>query len=214
MNRKFISKSNRVLRKVLNTKENIEILEEFIEVILNINIDDIELNSYLESKKNNLDKLIFGLGIRHCGSKIARILCRNFKNIEGLKNATYEQIITIGDIGDAIAKEFVLFMQDSANINMLDELSSLGLNMQYQFDEIKVNYFTNKKCVLTGTLMSMGRSEAKKIIEGFGGSLSESVSKKTDILILGENPGSKYDKAKKLGIYIMQEDEFLDKIKE
>ena len=172
------------------------------------------LNAIEESKKNNLDKLIFGLGIRHCGSKIARILCRNFKNIEGLKNATYEQIITIGDIGDAIAKEFVLFMQDSANINMLDELSSLGLNMQYQFDEIKVNYFTNKKCVLTGTLMSMGRSEAKKIIEGFGGSLSESVSKKTDILILGENPGSKYDKAKKLGIYIMQEDEFLDKIKE
>ena len=86
--------------------------------------------------------------------------------------------------------------------------------MNYEFGEIKENYFTNKKCVLTGTLQSMGRTEAKKLIEGFGGALSESVSKKTDILILGENPGSKYDKAKQLGIYIMNEEEFLAKIKE
>ena len=85
--------------------------------------------------------------------------------------------------------------------------------MEYHMGEIKENYFTNKKCVLTGTLSSMGRNEAKALIESFGGSLSESVSKKTDILILGENPGSKYDKAKSLGIYIMEEPEFLEKIK-
>jgi DNA ligase (NAD+) len=85
--------------------------------------------------------------------------------------------------------------------------------MEYNMGDIKVNYFTNKKCVLTGTLSSMGRSEAKALIESFGGSLSDSVSKKTDILILGENPGSKYDKAKQLGIYIMEEPEFLEKIK-
>ena len=85
--------------------------------------------------------------------------------------------------------------------------------MEYDAGEIKENYFTNKKCVLTGTLSSMGRSEAKKLIESFGGQLSESVSKKTDILILGENPGSKYDKAKELGIYIMEEPEFLERIK-
>ena len=86
--------------------------------------------------------------------------------------------------------------------------------MEYDLGEIRENYFTGKKCVLTGTLSSMGRNDAKKLIESFGGSLSESVSKKTDILILGENPGSKYDKAKALGIYIMEEAEFLEKIKE
>ena len=96
---------------------------------------------------------------------------------------------------------------------MIEELRSLGLNMEFEMGEIKENFFTNKKCVLTGTLSSMGRADAKKLIESFGGALSESVSKKTDILILGENPGSKYDKAKALGIYIMEEAEFLEKIK-
>ena len=86
--------------------------------------------------------------------------------------------------------------------------------MEYDNGFVKENYFTGKKCVLTGTLSNMGRTEAKKIIESFGGMLSESVSKKTDCLILGENPGSKYDKAKALGIYIMNEEEFLNKIKE
>ena len=86
--------------------------------------------------------------------------------------------------------------------------------MEYEMGEIKENFFTNKKCVLTGTLESMGRTEAKKLIASFGGTMSESVSKNTDVLILGANPGSKYDKAKKLGIYIMEEAEFLEKIKE
>ena len=86
--------------------------------------------------------------------------------------------------------------------------------MGYETQEIKENFFTNKKVVLTGTLDSMGRTEAKALIEQSGGSLSESVSKNTDILILGANPGSKYDKAKALGIYIMEEAEFLSKIEE
>lgn len=105
-------------------------------------------------------------------------------------------------------------MSSLENQDMILKLRDLGLNMTYEMAEIKENYFTNKKCVLTGTLDSMGRTEAKSIIESFGGSLSESVSKNTDILILGSNPGSKYEKAKKLGIYIMEEAEFLAKIKE
>ena len=104
-------------------------------------------------------------------------------------------------------------MHNEKSISLINQLKELGLNMEYDAGEIKENYFTNKKCVLTGTLSSMGRSEAKKLIESFGGQLSESVSKKTDILILGENPGSKYDKAKELGIYIMEEPEFLERIK-
>jgi DNA ligase (NAD+) len=167
-----------------------------------------------ESKKNNLDQLIFGLGIRHCGAKVSKLLCKKFKNMDNLINASYEDIISIGDIGDAIAYEFVNYMADPINLMEINTLKALGLNMEFDMGDIKENYFTNKKCVLTGTLSSMGRSDAKKLIESFGGNLSESVSKKTDVLILGENPGSKYDKAKALGIYIMNEEEFLRLIKE
>lgn len=176
-------------------------------------IDNL-LSAIEVSKNNNLDQLIFGLGIRHCGAKISKLLCKKFKDIDGLINSTYEDIISIGDIGDAIAVEFRKYMDNPDNIALINELKELGLKMTFDMGEIKENYFTNKKCVLTGTLSSMGRGDAKKLIEGFGGALSDSVSKKTDILILGENPGSKYDKAVKLGIYIMKEEEFLEKIKE
>ena len=133
--------------------------------------------------------------------------------MDGLLNATYDDILTISDIGQVIAREFVEYMQNPANIELINALKALGLNMEYDNGFVKENYFTGKKCVLTGTLSKMGRTEAKKLIESFGGVLSESVSKKTDCLILGENPGSKYDKAKALGIYIMDEAEFLEKIK-
>ncbi|MDE7106156.1 MAG: NAD-dependent DNA ligase LigA [Anaeroplasmataceae bacterium] len=166
------------------------------------------------SKKNNLNQLLFGLGIKHCGAKISTLICKNFKTMDKIINATFEELASINDIGEAIAYELTEFMKQEENQLMIEQLKNFGLNMEYQMADVHENYFTNKKCVLTGTLDSMGRSEAKKLIEGFGGSLSESVSAKTDILILGANPGSKYDKAKKLGIYIMEEPEFLAKIKE
>ena len=166
------------------------------------------------SKKNNLDQLLFGLGIRHCGAKVSKLICKKYRNIDNIINATFEDISLIPDIGEVIAKEIVDYFSNQDNLNLINDLKNLGLNMEYEMGEIKENFFTNKKCVLTGTLESMGRAEAKKLIEGFGGALSDSVSKKTDILILGANPGSKYDKAKALGIYIMEEPEFLAKIKE
>ncbi|MDE7161571.1 MAG: NAD-dependent DNA ligase LigA, partial [Anaeroplasmataceae bacterium] len=166
------------------------------------------------SKKNNLNQLLFGLGIKHCGAKISTLICKNFKNMDNIMHATFEEISRINDIGEAIAYELTEFMKQEENISLIEQLKTNGLNMEYQSLEVHENYFTNKKCVLTGTLDSMGRNEAKKLIEGFGGSLSDSVSSKTDILILGANPGSKYDKAKKLGIYIMEEKEFLEKINE
>lgn len=172
------------------------------------------LQAIEESKKNNLDQLLFGLGIRHCGGKIAKLLCRKFKSMDALISASYEDIVSIGDVGDAIAYEFVEYMKNEDNLKLIDSLKEYGLNMSYEFGEIKESFFTNKKCVLTGSLPDMGRTEAKKLIESFGGTLSDSVSKKTDILILGENPGSKYDKAKQLGVYIMPAEEFLSKIKE
>ena len=124
-----------------------------------------------------------------------------------------EELTNIPDVGTAIATSLVEYMHDENNISLINQLKELGLNMEYDGVEIKESYFTNKKCVLTGTLSSMGRDEAKKIIESLGGVLVSSVSKKTDILILGAEPGSKYDKAKELGIYIMEESEFLEKIK-
>ena len=166
-----------------------------------------------ESKKNNLDLLLFGLGIRHVGAKASKLICKRFKNMDGIMNATLDELVAIPDVGDAIANSLYEYMHNEKSISLINQLRDLGLNMEYDAGEIKENYFTNKKCVLTGTLSSMGRSEAKKLIESFGGQLSESVSKKTDILILGENPGSKYDKAKELGIYIMEEPEFLERIK-
>lgn len=172
------------------------------------------LEAIENSKKNNLNQLLFGLGIRHCGAKISTILCKKFKTMEAIMEAGLEEIASIDDIGETIAYELVQYMSSVENQRMILTLREFGLNMEYAMGEIKENYFTNKKCVLTGTLDSMGRTEAKKYIESFGGSFSESVSKNTDILILGKNPGSKYDKAKKLGIYIMEEPEFLAKIKE
>lgn len=172
------------------------------------------LEAIENSKKNNLNQLVFGLGIKHCGAKISTLLCKNFKSMTGLMQATFEELASINDVGSAIAFEVVDYMQKAENQLLIQRLSELGLNMNYQAMDIHENYFTGKKCVLTGTLESMGRSDAKKKIEGFGGSLSDSVSAKTDVLILGANPGSKLDKAKALGIYIMEEKEFLEKINE
>ncbi|HRF71046.1 MAG TPA: helix-hairpin-helix domain-containing protein, partial [Candidatus Pelethenecus sp.] len=172
------------------------------------------LEAIEDSKKNNLNLLLFGLGIKHCGAKISTLICKTFKTMEAIKKAEFDTIAEINDIGEAIAYEIVTYMKQPEHQELLNKLQELGLNMTYESLEVHENYFTNKKCVLTGTLDSMGRTEAKKLIEQFGGSLTESVSAKTDILILGTNPGSKFDKAKKLGIYIMEEPEFLEKIKE
>ena len=188
---------------------NLIVLPGLGEKSINNLLDAIE-----KSKNNNLDQLIFGLGIRHVGAKASKLICKRFKNIDGILNATLEELVSIPDVGDAIANSLFEYMHDERNISLINQLRELGLNMEFESLEIKENYFTNKKCVLTGTLSSMGRSEAKKLIESFGGSLSDSVSKKTDVLILGENPGSKYDKAKELGIYIMEEAEFLKKVGE
>lgn len=165
------------------------------------------------SKANNLDKLLFGLGIKHVGAKVAKALCKKFKNMDGIISASLEDIISIPDMGTSIANEVVLYFKNENNINLINNLKALGLNMVYDYGTIKESFFTSKKIVLTGTLESMGRTEAKKVIESLGGSLGDAVSKNTDILILGENPGSKYDKAKALGIYIMEEKEFLEHLK-
>lgn len=166
-----------------------------------------------EAKKNNLDRLVFGLGIRHVGAKAATIISKKFKTIDGIKEATFEELSSLDDIGEVIARCVVSWFSDETNLALIEKLKLYGLNMEYVGEEIVEGFFTGKKVVLTGTI-SIPRDEAKAFIIKMGGKVSESVSKKTDIVIAGEAAGSKLDKAKELGIYIMDDNEFQEKIKE
>ena len=170
------------------------------------------LNAIEESKKNNLDRLVFGLGIRHVGAKAALIISKRFKDIDGIINATFEELSNLDDIGEVIARCVVDYFNNPLNLELIDRLKNLGLNTKYIGEELIEGFFTGKKVVLTGTI-SMPRDEAKMLIMKQGGKISESVSKKTDIVIAGEAAGSKLDKAKELGIYIMDDKEFQEKIK-
>ena len=165
------------------------------------------------SKHNSLEKLVFGLGIPHVGAKTAKILTSNFKTMENLEKATIEDLVKIPDIGEIIAKSVVTYFEIEENIDELERLKKQGINMTYLGKAQQENSnFKDKSFVLTGSLEKYSRDEAKEIIESFGGKTVDSVSKKTSIVIVGENPGSKYDKAKQLGIEIWTENDFLEKI--
>ena len=165
------------------------------------------------SKENSLERLIFGLGIPHVGSKTAKILAINFKDIDNLKNSTIEKLISIPDIGEIIAKSITDFFRDSHNNAIIEELKEVGVNTKYLGEEIESNEeFQGKTFVLTGSLELFTRDEAEERIEQLGGKTSSSVSKKTYAVIVGANPGSKYTKAQELGINIWTESEFKDKI--
>ena len=187
-------------------KEELMELEGFGSKSINNLLDSIE-----NSKNNSLERLLFGLGIRYVGSKTAKILAKYYHNIDNLMQANYEELLNIKDIGEAIAKSVVEYF--SSNQEIIEKLKGYGLNMTY-LGQTNVNEeFNNKTFVLTGTSSSITRNEAKEKIEELGGNVSGSVSPKTSIVIVGENPGSKYNNAIKLGIPIWHEEEFLDKIK-
>ena len=168
------------------------------------------------SKHNSLELLLFGLGIRQVGSKTAKVLAKQFKNIDNLMNASFEDLQSINDIGPIIAQNIIDYFNDEKNIQVINQLKEIGVNMDYIKDnrDVDKEIFLNKVFVLTGTLNSVTREEASQLIESFGGKVSSSVSKKTNAVIVGDNPGSKFDKAVKLNIPIWSEDEFLEKINE
>ena len=167
------------------------------------------LEAIEDSKSNSLEKLIFGLGIPHVGSKTAKILAQKYKNIDNLINASEEELNEIDDIGKIIAQSIIDFFEKSSNLALIEELKDLGLNMNYLGEEVVENdNFNGKTFVLTGTLETMTRDEAKDIIERNGGKTSSSVSTKTSGVIVGSNPGSKYDKARELNIPIITEEDF------
>ena len=171
------------------------------------------LNAIEKSKENSLEKLIFGLGIPHVGAKTAKLLAGYFKEMDNLEKTTIEDLINIPDIGEIIAKSVTTYFENPHNKAIVEELKDLGLNMKYLGQKIEINEkFANKSFVLTGSLQIFTREEAKEKIESFGGKTTDSVSKKTSVVIVGENPGSKYKKAQDLGIEIWTEEEFKENI--
>ncbi len=167
------------------------------------------------SKSNSLERLLFGLGIKQVGKKTAKILASHYKNIDNLMAATEEELNGISDIGPIIAQNVSDYFCNDNNLKLINELKEIGVNTNYINTRMVTNEeIENKTFVLTGTLTSITRDEATRMIEDLGGKVSGSVSKKTYAVIVGDNPGSKYDKAVKLGISIWSEEAFLDKIKE
>ena len=171
----------------------------------NKSIDNLLLE--IENSKNNsLEKLLFGLGIRYVGKKTAKILAKTYKNIENLSKASLDELNNIPEIGEKIAQSVYDYFKNEDNLNLINELTSRGINMEYLQEENEKEGFLNKTFVITGTL-SVNRDELREKIESFGGKVSGSVSKKTDYVIVGDTPGSKYDKALKLGVKIINEEE-------
>lgn len=171
------------------------------------------LEAIEKSKENSLERLIFALGIPHVGAKTAKILAQNFTTMDNLINASEEELTNIADIGGIIAKSIINYFQDNHNMSIVEELKDLGLNMKYLGKAIeKDDNFYGKTFVLTGSLELFTRDEAKEQIESLGGKTVDSVSKKTSVVIVGANPGSKYTKAQTLNIPIWTEEEFKDKL--
>lgn len=164
------------------------------------------LISIENSKNNSLENLLNGLGINGIGAKTAKILAKKYETMDNLMNASSEELEQIKDIGSTLSSNISNYFDNPKNRMLIHELKDIGINMEYKgLKIIQDEAFTNKKFVLTGTISFLSRDELKKIIEDRGGEVSGSVSKKTDVVIAGENPGSKYDKAKSLNIPIWDE---------
>lgn len=173
------------------------------------------LEAIENSKNNSLERLIFGLGIPHVGAKTAKILATKYENMYNLMNTTEEELTKIPDIGSIIAKSVTNYFMDNNNKAIIEELRELGINMNYLGQKVEQNaLFSGKSFVLTGALTIFTRDEAKDKIESYGGKAIDSVSKKTSVVIVGNNPGSKYKKAQQLGIEIWTEEEFKEKLEQ
>ena len=172
------------------------------------------INGINKSKENSLERLLCALGIKNVGKRTAKMLAKRYKTLDNLINASYEELVNIKDIGETIAVSIRDYFEDEKNIEVINKLKAHGVNMEYLGEDIVANeLFIDKTFVITGTL-SNPRDIIRERIESVGGKVSESVSRKTDYLVLGENPGSKYDKALELNIKIIKENELLEMLNE
>ena len=165
-----------------------------------------------ESKKQPLERLIFGLGIKHVGAKVAKILVQHYGSLDAFKNATMEELVDIPDIGEMIASSIIDYFKDETHLALIEELKTLGLNPTFEKHIITEHAFNGKTFVLTGKLEQFTRTEAAEMIEKLGGKVSGSVSKKTDYVLAGSDAGSKLTKAEALGIVILDESVFLREV--
>ena len=170
------------------------------------------INSVNNSKNNDLSKLIFALGIRHIGAKAGKLLADYFKDIDLVMNASVDDILQIDGFGKIMAESVVEFFSSDSTKELIAKLKEAGVNMK-STNVVEDARFSGMTFVLTGTLPTLKRAEASKIIESFGGKTSSSVSKKTTYVLAGEEAGSKLDKANKLGVQIISEEEFKEMIK-
>ncbi len=164
-----------------------------------------------KSKQNDLYRLLYALGIRFVGLKTAQIIASHFSSLHEVMKAKVEDLLSIPEIGPKTAESIVEFFEEENNLKVIEKLEKAGVNTKRLSDEkeIKDNPFKGAKIVFTGTLSKYTRDEAREIVENMGAEVSNSVSKKTTYVVVGENPGSKYEKAKKLGVKILDEEEFL-----
>ena len=170
------------------------------------------INSVNNSKNNDLSKLIFALGIRHIGAKAGKLLADYFKDIDLVMNASVDDILQIDGFGKIMAESVVEFFSSDSTKELIAKLKEAGVNMK-STNVVEDTRFSGMTFVLTGTLPTLKRAEASKIIESFGGKASSSVSKKTTYVLAGEEAGSKLDKANKLGVQVISEEEFKEMIK-
>ena len=201
----FIKKISDIYK--LNSKR-----EELIELEgFGIKSVDTMLDNIEKSKYNSLDRLLFALGINGIGAKTAKILCKYYNNIDDLMNATEYELSNIHDIGPILSKNIVEYFNNENNIKEIDELKNLGVKMEYVSEEtIEDDNFKDKRFVITGSFDDLTRDEIKEYIEKRGGLTSDSVSKKTDVVLVGDAPGSKRDKAIELGITIWNKEKLFE----
>ena len=166
------------------------------------------VNAIEKSKENSFDRILFGLGIRNIGSRAAVLLCEKFDTIEKLMNADITEISSIDGFGDVMSKNVYEALREPHMKELISKLQKKGLDFTYK-SSVKGDKFNGKVFVLTGTLPTLKRDDAKQMIESLGGNVSSSVSKKTDFVVAGEEAGSKLTKAQELGVAVITEEEFL-----
>ena len=173
------------------------------------------LNAIENSKQNSLDKVIFALGILNVGKKAGKILAEKYLNLTNLMNATLDELVNLDDVGQITAESILDYLSDENNIKFINDLIKVGMNPQYEVQEVNTdNVFAGKTVVLTGKLVELTRNEAKEYLEKYGAKVTGSVTSKTDLVIAGEKAGSKLAKAEQLGIRVINEEEFANMVRE
>lgn len=176
------------------------------------------VNAIERSKENSLERLLFGLGIRHVGEKAAKLIAAKFETMDRVMKATVDELTAIDEIGEKIAESVVSYFQNEKAVELIERLKDAGVNMTYtgkrEQVEIKDSPFAGKTIVLTGKLEQLTRNEAKAKIEELGGKVTGSVSKKTDLVIAGADAGSKLTKAQELGIEVWDENRLIEELEQ